>query len=428
MPKPKRILFSLLLVAITYFLTEIASFGLYSIAWRQWFSFSLLQSDRAALINRHSNLESREFGALPVGHPPGTFYEVLHPYLGFVYDPTKSPGLSEYGFPDADVRVYARDPKKLIIGVFGGSFARGMSQAAKALIIQKLKAIPRFSAKEIKVLTTAVSGYKQPQQLLSFAYLLSLGAHFDVIVNLDGFNEVVLPVAENIPKHVFPFYPRNWFGRVGGYDHTLLVLLAKHAAHIETRRDWATLFATSPLRFSVTANLVWKIYDDVLLQQTDRIQVAALNHQVPDPAVIGYTVRGPRFPALNESATFEVLANMWKTASDQMHRLASSNGNLYLHFLQPNQYLPGSKPLHQKEKERAHQRTHPYRRGVELGYPKLIERGRELKQEGVSFYDLSMVFTDHTEPLYVDACCHVNRRGYQIIAAYITDKIIEQLQ
>ncbi len=429
MTKPKRILFSLLLVIITYVLVETASLGIYAAAWQTGFSFSIPQANRVAIISSRSRLASREFGAIPVGHPPGKFYEVLHPYLGFVYDPTKSPGLSEYGFPDTDVRVYPRDPKRLIVGVFGGSFARGMSQTAEAFIMTKLKAVPQFADTQIIVLTMAVSGYKQPQQLLSLAYLLSLGSHFDIIVNLDGFNELVLPIAENIPKHVFPFYPRNWFSRVGGYDHALLVLLAKHAAALEARKDWAVLFAHTPLRFSITANVLWKVYDEVLVQKIARIQLAALNHHVPDKATLGYTVRGPRFPALDEAAIYNALADMWKTASVQMHGLASANGSLYLHFLQPNQYLAGAKPLHrEEEQQQAYQRTHPYRRGVELGYPKLIERGQELKQEGVLFYDLSMIFANHEEPLYVDACCHLGRGGYQIIAAFITDKITQQLQ
>jgi hypothetical protein len=38
-------------------------------------------------------------------------------------------------------------------------------------------------------------------------YLLALGAQIDVVVNIDGFNEVALPPAENLLKKVFPVYP-----------------------------------------------------------------------------------------------------------------------------------------------------------------------------------------------------------------------------
>ena len=35
-------------------------------------------------------------------------------------------------------------------------------------------------------------GYKQPQQLLVPTYFLSIGQVFDLVVNIDGFNEVAL--------------------------------------------------------------------------------------------------------------------------------------------------------------------------------------------------------------------------------------------
>ena len=33
-------------------------------------------------------------------------------------------------------------------------------------------------------------GYKQPQQLMAYNYLLSLGAEFDAVINIDGYNVI----------------------------------------------------------------------------------------------------------------------------------------------------------------------------------------------------------------------------------------------
>ena len=33
---------------------------------------------------------------------------------------------------------------------------------------------------------------------------------FDAVVNVDGFNEVTLPLAENVPLGVAVHYPRSW--------------------------------------------------------------------------------------------------------------------------------------------------------------------------------------------------------------------------
>src|SRR6185436_13391576 len=49
-----------------------------------------------------------------------------------------------------------------------------------------------FSGKEIVPLCFSHEGYKQPQQLLVLAYFLSIGQPLDLVVNIDGFNEVAL--------------------------------------------------------------------------------------------------------------------------------------------------------------------------------------------------------------------------------------------
>jgi hypothetical protein len=59
----------------------------------------------------------------------------------------------------------------------------------------------------------AIGGYKQPQQLMALNYFTALGGEFDVLVNVDGFNEVALPPLENIPQ-TNPFCPRQWHLRM----------------------------------------------------------------------------------------------------------------------------------------------------------------------------------------------------------------------
>ncbi len=64
------------------------------------------------------------------------------------------------------------------------------------------------------VVNLGVAGYKQPQQLLALTYFLSLGAEYDLIINLDGYNEIVLPITDNYNVGVNPFFPRNWNLRI----------------------------------------------------------------------------------------------------------------------------------------------------------------------------------------------------------------------
>jgi hypothetical protein len=60
---------------------------------------------------------------------------------------------------------------------------------------------------------------------------------------------------------------------------------------------------------------------------------------------------------------------------------------------------------------------------VQIGYPLLIAKGRELVGSGVNFFDATMVFSQVEETVYCDDCCHFNPRGNQIVADYIMQAI-----
>ena len=66
----------------------------------------------------------------------------------------------------------------------------------------------------------------------------------------------------------------------------------------------------------------------------------------------------------------------------QMHKLSLANQIEYFHFLQPNQYVRGSKILTEDERKVAYSESHPYKKGVESGYPRLVEAGKRLKDRG----------------------------------------------
>jgi lysophospholipase L1-like esterase len=57
------------------------------------------------------------------------------------------------------------------------------------------------------------------------------------------------------------------------------------------------------------------------------------------------------------------------------------------------------------------------------GYPFLKRESKAIKDAGVAFWDLSMVFEQTEETLYRDDCCHFTRKGYEIIAGMIAARI-----
>ena len=106
-----------------------------------------------------------------------------------------------------------------------------------------------------------------------------------------------------------------------------------------------------------------------------------------------------------------------------MAKISRASGIRYYHFLQPNQYVKGSKPMGDEEKKIALQVLHQYRVPAMDGYRFLINEGKNLLQQDVQYYDLTQIFSDNPDILYVDDCCHLNRQGYDLVAEYITDVI-----
>ena len=47
---------------------------------------------------------------------------------------------------------------------------------------------------------------KQPQQLIGLAMLLAMGQHIDVVVNLDGYNDIAIGYSNHY-HHVHPIFP-----------------------------------------------------------------------------------------------------------------------------------------------------------------------------------------------------------------------------
>jgi hypothetical protein len=118
----------------------------------------------------------------------------------------------------------------------------------------------------------------------------------------------------------------------------------------------------------------------------------------------------------------------WGRASRQIQALCEAQGILYLHFLQPNQYVEGSKPLSAKELRLAATETSGIAPLVSTGYPLLIEAGRELVRDGLPFHDLTLAFESIEETLYIDSCCHVSPQGSGILAKLIGDRLVQQLR
>jgi hypothetical protein len=346
--------------------------------------------------------------------------QVLHPYLGFVQRPAGRPdssSVTELGFP-AGPLIREAQADTLVVGVFGGSVAQFFGEGS---------AVERAFAglangRRVVTVNAAIGGGKQPQSLLALAYLLSVGAHFDVVLLLDGFNEVALHPAENAAHGVSPLYPRGWAALVGGLDAAPEArrLLAVVATLSELRETIARELATSVLRRSSTAVLSARLVDRTLASMVSERRLRLLKTRV---VAYDYSVRGPRWPVPGGDALYRSLAEMWVQSAVQMERLCRANDIRFVHVLQPNQYA-GAKPMGPAERRAAWLEDQPYYEPARRGYPFLREASVLL--EDVEFFDLTAVFDGISEPLYVDTCCHFNARGNEVLAEAIAARLRPQ--
>ena len=61
---------------------------------------------------------------------------------------------------------------------------------------------------------------------------------------------------------------------------------------------------------------------------------------------------------------------------------------------------------------------------VKALFPRLIEKGRKMKADGLAFSDQTQVFSAVTESLYVDPWCHFNEEGNRLLCEAIVPEIL----
>lgn len=365
---------------------------------------------------------------------------VIHPYLGFATPPqnnttlhrTDGEPLEEYGFDVGSGPLEMQpDPKKYVIGIFGGSVAKQLwEKHGTDALIATLKTSPQFRDKDIVISSGSFYSYRQPQDLLSLAYLLSIGAHFDAVILLDGFNDIFRPDPENMNGPISPLYPYAWAAYTGdlGNDPVFRLKFGKVAILDDMRYRRAQWLLRSPLRFSMAATLIWTVMDRRL---TAASLTAEYELQEYATSTGSYAMHGPKIEYDSEDAYFKDRQLVWKKGSEAMSHLATGEGIAFFHFLQPNQYVPDSKPLHPDEQalvDSLPQSDEPrVRQSVEKGYPYLQQAGMDLKSEGIRFHDLTRIFVNQHDALYVDPCCHMNEEGNTLLGQKIANLMLQDM-
>jgi hypothetical protein len=312
---------------------------------------------------------------------------------------------NNFGFLSDRDYPASSDPQDFVVGIFGGSVAFWLAMDGGRAIRENLARLPALAGKNIILLNFASGGYKQPQTNLILNYFLAAGQHFDLIVNLDGFNESFISL-ENLEQGIHPLMPR-----VSGVRSVENSLISSEAGYEVA----AARYQRAGLEWRMAASKS-AVYYYVLHALRDRARA----REVAQEKIAAEAAEGRRYAVVlaAETASYEQrlpsIVNAWTIGSLTMDAIAKRAGALYLHILQPNQYF-GSRPFVEAEREPLSKELTPM--PVEIirkTYRELIAASARLREQGVDFVDATQVFVGHDETIYYDSCCHFNLHGYSI--------------
>ena len=323
----------------------------------------------------------------------------LHPYFGPTHQPgipfdmpealrdpaappeASRPATNNFGFTARrDYPVARASDRQLLVGIFGGSVGAWFCEAGAARLAARLAAAPAFRGRDVVPLCFSHEGYKQPQQLLVLSYFLSIGQAFDLVINIDGFNEVAIsplntargtdlsmpsvihmdPLTALLDQSSMSAGKVEALARIHGYRQRLNAVAAR------ANGAWSAAWHVALTRMHG------------VLDRQYRAEVARFDAlPTSGPSLVRVT---PPVRARAGAELYRDIASQWARSSVLMHQMLAGRGARYVHVLQPNQYFT-TRPFAPGEAAVALAADSLFKPGVEQGYPAL-QRADRLGRSG----------------------------------------------
>jgi hypothetical protein len=363
-------------------------------------------------------------GGLPVEIPPSMQDVVAgtpatHKPAGFA--------TNNFGFATPhDFPYVKKEPGEFVIGIFGGSVGVWFCQLGAPRLASLLKERPFFRDRTIVPLCFSHEAYKQPQQMVVLTYFLSIGQQFDLVINVDGFNEVALSRL-NVERGFDPSMPSAMHLEglrtlIDGGTLTPEKLRSLAEIDRDRRRLNAAAERLNGTRLAVVYVVLERYYRVVEARfQAEQARFAALPPASAGTSALHVT---PPLKGQDGAAFFEGVARMWVRTSELMQDALARQGATYVHVLQPNQYAT-ERRFSDAEAKVAFNPASPFKPGAEQGYPALVAAVRALPQttNPPHIFDATHVFDNEPGAVYVDDCCHYTRKGNELLADFVAQAV-----
>ena len=341
-------------------------------------------------------------------------YWLQHPYYGYTRPEARHP-MNRMPPP-------RREDGVVLIALLGGSVGLGVTDAFRNALQDWFR--QNDLAQRPVLLGLAYNGIRQPQQIMQIANFLALGGEFDIIVNLDGHNELFVSHANYFDYGISPFFPL-WWQQLVTFTADDKVRVGQIAVAREQQERLLEAARAAPWRWSA-------LYGIIARYRLERAEtrLLTLNRELAAPAAGEYSLerQGPRWDFEDQYDLRLTALRVWYRSSVMLHDMSLTAGAEYYHFQQPNQYVPDSKPLTDEELAVAYDPERGSITTYNHAYPQLLRLGDELRRHGISYHDLTQIFADNRETLYSDDCCHLNARGYELLADAMVQRLAPALQ
>ncbi len=367
-----------------------------------------LESARQTRATAHDRLLAKRQAEAQLGDD-----YLMHPYLGVIARDRTTPRVGADAWVE---KVLARHrPGDYNVLLLGGSMPASLDMAAQERLAHALTSLPWIRDREVNVFNGAMRDFKQPQQLQLFSYLLGLGAKIDMVINVDGFNEVALTPVLNPYSSLF--FPSSWNQARPAANPQEVTRMARERAAEDMQAALAERFRTLGKTPSHTVNGLWlALHKAAENYAAEAPRAASVDEPAAEPDAVGYR------PELADEALTTLLADHWARTSKLMADMAASQGILYVHVLQPSPYA-GEAAVESQED--------PYAQWATVGYQALRQRASVLKRMGVVVLDASDLFApdkpgakdEPTKEAALEGCCALTEAGARLLVSALVREL-----
>ena len=361
------------------------------------------------------------------------FKRRISPYFGFPEFPVQETH-SNYGFitmPGFEGKTLPYIPavreEEYIVGVFGGSIASAFYQSTVSELTKALQAHPDLSGRRVVILNFAMGALKQPQTLFYLAYFVSIGQPLDLVINIDGLNDLAGCAGNLNHGHHMAMPPAditNVFSallEVPKLNESVLEYFLKIRRYdilIEKMESGVIPFA--------------KAFGFVERYKRKRHLLASKKPEVRnrDELMWIHRVNPVKFTQLNDS-DFNLLmaeiAGFWCRSTKMMVSICREMSISYIHCLHPSHFLmegelsPGDKSLVEGTD------VSVYRRLVQIGYPELLARMEDAMGDwqDARYCSLLGVLENISDDFLEDAIAHFKPNALSAMATIISRFVLD---